>query len=83
MGEPGGEIWPREGGFLARIGLVYLFELIFANFSRFVTSAHVGESLENWSKVHPRDLEGDLEGHWACALKSSFKVLNFEYNIDI
>ena len=31
----------------------------------------------------PRDLERDLEGHWACALKSPFKMLNFEYNIDI
>jgi hypothetical protein len=35
------------------------------------------------SKTHPRDLEGDLEGHWPCALKSPFKKLNFEYNIDI
>ena len=69
--------------FLARIGLVCLFELRFANFSRFVTSADVGESSKYWSKVHPRDLEGDLEGHWACALKSPFKMLNFEYNIDI
>jgi hypothetical protein len=31
----------------------------------------------------PRDLGGDLEGHWAWALQSPLKMLIFEYNIDI
>ena len=42
--------------------------------------AYVGQSSP--LPIH-RDLESDLEGQWVCALKSPFKMLNFEYNIDI
>ena len=41
------------------------------------------ESRPRATHLTPSDLEGDLEGHWACSLKSPFKMLNFEYYIDI
>ncbi len=42
----------------------------------FVISVFVGQG-------SPRYLKGDHEGHWASAFNSPFKMLNFEYDIDI
>ncbi len=43
----------------------------------------IGQSSEKYANVHPRDLESDLEGHWASAFDSHSKMLIFVYNIDI